>query len=166
MNDVVSLLPETAFDAFASGREYRADKLFGAHPFASDDTRFAVWAPNAQSVSVVGDFNGWRQDAHPMSANARGVWQCHLPGLASGATYKYAVTDRRGRTVLKTDPFAGRMEKRPNNASIVTPQSEYVWEDGAYLRTRKDVDWQSAPMSVYELHLGSWRRRDDGEFCT
>ena len=119
--------------------------------------RFAVWAPNAKAVSLVGDFNGWDGVATPMSWTEGGVWRAEVSGLTEGMAYKYAVQARSGETVLKADPFARHAETGPATASKVWSIEGYRWGDGAWLKRRAGWDVLKSPMSVYELHLGSWK---------
>ncbi len=132
------------------------DKL-GSHP-TKDGVRFTVWAPHAASVSVIGDFNAWDVTATPLHAlpDTGGVWSVAVPGIQRGALYKFALHTSLG-TILKADPFAQRHEREPNTASIVwTP--EYAWNDAAWMASRKDVSALGVPVSIYEVHLGSWMR--------
>ena len=134
----------------------------GAHRLTHegvDGFAFAVWAPSALSVSLVGDFNGWDELRHPMRAmGASGVWELFIPGLPPGQLYKFHVRGRDGRTSDKTDPFAFAMERRPNTASVTCDLDQYRWNDAAWMTQRAEGDTYSLPMSVYEVHLGSWRR--------
>jgi 1,4-alpha-glucan branching enzyme len=131
---------------------------------------FAVWAPEARSVSVVGDFNGWDAHSHPLQPRAEsGVWEGFVPGLERGALYKYHVVSRhRGYTVQKADPFAFLAETPPKTASVVWDIDDYDWADGEWLAGRGRRNALDAPMAVYELHLGSWMRppEDGGRFLT
>jgi 1,4-alpha-glucan branching enzyme len=120
---------------------------------------FAVWAPNAQRVSVVGDFNHWDGRAHPMRRlGASGVWELFIPGLGSGLRYKYELIGADGALRLKTDPYAVRYEGAPHHAAIVWDLGDYTWSDQAWMHQRATTDWRQAPLSIYEVHLGSWRR--------
>ncbi len=123
-------------------------------------TRFAVWAPDAEHVSVVGDFNGWREGQHTMSPVASsGIWECFIPGVGRGALYKYAITSRYdGRHAEKADPYAFAAEIRPLSASKVWDLSGYTWGDREWMERRSKANALDAPMSTYEVHLGSWRR--------
>lgn len=129
-----------------------------------DGTHFAVWAPNASRVSVVGNFNGWDGRCHPMRGHPGiGVWDIFIPGVGHGDGYKYELLDQRGRMLaLKSDPYAHYCEAPPGNASIVY-RSQYRWRDGDWLRSARGAPGLNRPISIYEVHLGSWRRRDDGE---
>ncbi|MGD1982693.1 MAG: 1,4-alpha-glucan branching protein GlgB [Chromatiaceae bacterium] len=154
---------------FGEGRHRHAYRFLGAHVHQVDGIAgvlFAVWAPNAVRVSVVGDFNQWDGRRHPMRLRpGNGVWELFIPGLAVGAIYKYELRNREtGDVFLKTDPYGQRFEQRPKTASIVEGSSGYAWHDANWLAQRNSFDWQHQPMSIYELHVGSWRRGPEGEF--
>jgi 1,4-alpha-glucan branching enzyme len=127
----------------------------------SDDvkgTAFSVWAPNAQGIQVVGDFNHWDGTSHPMrSLGASGVWELFIPEIAQGAAYKYRITTAHGYQIDKADPMARHSEVPPSTASIVW-DSTYTWNDSAWIKARGNKDWRIEPMSVYEVHFGSWRQ--------
>jgi len=170
-HDPYSFGPQLAdFDLhlFAEGKHWHAYRFMGAHPHEADGIsgiRFAVWAPNAERVSVVGDFNAWDGRRHAMRVHSGGVWEIFIPGLATGLLYKYEVRSRQhGELTLKTDPYGQHFEMRPATAAIITATTEYAWQDQAWLETRSQLDWLHAPMSIYEVHLGSWQRGTDGEF--
>jgi 1,4-alpha-glucan branching enzyme len=158
----VELTPHDIYH-FREGTFYRAFEKLGAHPECVDGrrgTRFAVWAPNAQRVSVVGDFNGWSSDSHPMQPrwDESGIWELFVPDLAPGALYKYHIrSNQGGYRVDKSDPFAFRTEVPPRTGSIVADLS-YDWRDADWLDKRARVNALDAPWSIYEVHLGSWRR--------
>ncbi|MGD8689060.1 MAG: 1,4-alpha-glucan branching protein GlgB [Gammaproteobacteria bacterium] len=160
--------PEISADelaGFNDGFHRRIHHFLGSHPGERDGisgTRFAVWAPNAERVSVVGDFNRWDGRCHPMSVrNGTGVWELFIPGVEDGALYKYELRNRDSGTVsVKTDPCARRFELRPRTASVVTTTSCFAWSDEAWLHDRPD--WRNAPISIYELHVGAWRHEPDG----
>jgi 1,4-alpha-glucan branching enzyme len=142
---------------FREGTHTRLYDKLGAHLDAAGAT-FAVWAPNAQSVSVVGDFNGWDPRAHPMQGTDSGVWETSVPGVKQGAIYKYHVVSRHGNfRVDKADPYAFRAEMPPRTGSVAWDLS-YTWNDAEWMRDRKRRNALDAPWSVYEVHLGSWRR--------
>ncbi|MET0291012.1 MAG: 1,4-alpha-glucan branching protein GlgB [Steroidobacteraceae bacterium] len=156
---------------FASGRHLTAWRMLGAHPATFDDVqgvRFAVWAPNAERVSVVGPFCEWDGRRLPMRAMGdSGVWELFVPGLAVGQLYKFEIRNRQtGDLLLKTDPYAQAMEMRPATASIVTGDDTYRWQDDRWMQERRDRDWLHAPLSIYEVHLGSWQRHPDGRFLS
>jgi len=152
---------------FGEGRFYQAYRMLGAQPMALlgvQGVSFAVWAPNAERVSVVGDFNRWDGRAHPMrTLGASGVWQLFIPDLAPGCLYKFEIRNRHtGNVFVKTDPYAQTFELRPSTAARVAPLPRHVWNDAAWLERRKALDWLHAPYNVYEMHIGSWRRHPDG----
>lgn len=153
--------------AFCGGTNSTAYRYLGAHPARTggkDGYRFRVWAPNAAYVSVVGDFCGWNGYAHPMQRNGDGIWETFVPGVRQYDTYKYAVTSRQGRTVLKTDPYAFHTETRPGNAGKLYDLRGYRWRDQAWRASRADEPVYEKPLNIYEVHLGSWRRRENGDF--
>ena len=152
---------------FGAGEHIRAWLLLGARVLERNGvsgTRFAVWAPNAERVSVVGDFNGWNGLRHPMTVHGgSGVWEIFLPGVAAGALYKFELRNRdTGGVEQKIDPFARRLEVRPRTACIVEGVTQFGWNDADWMRDRPG--WGQAPMAIYEIHAGSWRRRADGGF--
>ena len=149
---------------FREGTHVRAYEKMGAHWISAAEggpgTHFAVWAPNAASVSVVGDFNGWNPSTHRLEARAdsSGIWSLFVAGVKPGSIYKYhIVSQNQGYTVNKADPFAFHAETPPRTGSIVWDLS-YEWGDGEWMKTRARANALDAPWSVYELHLGSWRR--------
>jgi 1,4-alpha-glucan branching enzyme len=158
-----------ALARLAEGRSTDAWRLLGAHVATLDGVRgvrFAVWAPNAERVSVVGDFNYWDGRRHPLNVHgASGVWTIFIPGLGPGTLYKFEIRNRDNGTVhLKADPYGRQFELRPGTAAIVVGPSEHAWGDDGWRARRAAHDWLHAPMSVYEVHLGSWRRAADGRF--
>ncbi len=154
----------TSFDLHlhGEGTNFESYRTLGAHCVEVEGVkgvRFAVWAPNALVVSVVGDFNGWDQRRHPMRARDGGVWEIFLPSVGEGATYKYAVKSRiAGYEVLKADPYAFASELPPRTASIVARFDAYEWHDGEWMEHRGHKNYLDEPFSVYEVHLGSWIR--------
>ncbi len=152
---------------FAEGRHWRLHERLGAHPRVVDGVpgvAFAVWAPNARSVSVVGDWNLWDPATHPMRrVGGNGVWEIFIPDVAMGAKYQFDLVTSSGDVLRKCDPFARRAELRPGQSSVVFA-STYDWADRAWIDARASRAPQSAPMSIYEVHAGSWRRAsDDGD---
>jgi 1,4-alpha-glucan branching enzyme len=157
------VLGELDLYLFGRGEHRELYRRMGAHPMELEGVAgvgFAVWAPNARRVSVVGDFNDWDGRRHPMRLHpGTGVWDLFVPGLARGRAYKFELLDRDGRLLpLKADPFAFRAEHPPATASIVEGLLQHDWQDGAWLAARAAGDPRRRPMSVYECHLGSWRR--------
>jgi 1,4-alpha-glucan branching enzyme len=146
---------------FNEGTHQKLWLVLGAHLRIIDGvqgTSFAVWAPNAQRVSVVGEFNRWDGRLFPMRAlGSSGVWEIFIPSVEAGALYKYELRTQEGAIRIKTDPFARLMEMPPETASIVT-ESDYRWGDGAWMKRRAEVDILREPVSIYEVHLGSWAR--------
>ena len=151
---------------FSEGTHRRLWDLLGAHSLDVDGkpgVRFAVWAPAAQRVAVVGDFNGWNTDANPMATHGTtGIWEVFVPGVEPGAKYKYAITGRDGsQQPLKADPMGFGSEHPPETASIVRDLNLFGWHDDVWMQNRKTRHRVDAPISIYEVHLGSWRRRPD-----
>jgi len=154
---------------FAEGKHWHIYRVLGAHRAQAEGihgVRFAVWAPAAERVSVVGDFNGWDGRCHPMRVRGNsGVWELFLPGLSVGQPYKYEIRTRPdGNILLKTDPYGQHFEQRPATASRVPAQQHYQWQDASWTQQRHDSDWQKDPVSIYEVHLGSWKRDEYGHF--
>jgi len=150
------VIPEQDLYLFNNGALKRAWKTFGAHP-VDGGVRFAVWAPNARRVSVSGDFNGWRpQRLDPRGTT--GIWEGVAGGAKAGDHYKYELIDYEGRKREKSDPFGFRMEMRPKTASVVCPLEGHAWRDGEWVRERGRAQAPDAPIRIYEVHLGSWRR--------
>jgi len=150
---------------FNEGTHYRLYGKLGSHLIDTDSVKgasFAVWAPNAQSVSVVGEFNGWDRQASPMMPRGQsGIWETFVPGVAKGTLYKYHIQSRYNRyRVDKTDPFANATEMPPGTAAIVWDLT-YQWNDSEWMQMRGAGPWIGRPVSIYEVHLGSWRRKDN-----
>lgn len=147
---------------FVHGEHTHLYEVLGAHPRVVDGVegvQFAVWAPNARRVSVVGDFNMWDGRRNPMRVHyTGGVWDIFMPGVTPGSAYKYEILGQHGLVPQKADPFGRLAELRPNNASVVAPRSTHVWGDDAWMRQRAQTETRSQPVSVYEVHLSSWRR--------
>ena len=157
------ILTDYDLHLFNEGTHYRAWQKFGSHRTTVDGVsgvHFAVWAPNARRVSVIGDFNRWDGRTHVMAPLASsGVWEIFVPGLTEGACYKYEVLTPGGHLLEKADPYAQRFEVPPNSASIIWTEGRYEWGDQEWLRDRPSfAGWHERPMSIYEVHLGSWRR--------
>ena len=157
------VLSDVDLHLFAEGTQYRAWERFGAHRMTIGvvtGVHFAVWAPNAQRVSVIGDFNRWDGRAHVMRRLVpSGVWELFVPGVADGDGYKFEVRTHEGHLLHKADPYARRFEVPPKTASVVWSDGGYEWRDQAWMRDRASYEgWHERPMSVYEVHPGSWRR--------
>ncbi|HJY37809.1 MAG TPA: alpha-amylase family glycosyl hydrolase, partial [Steroidobacteraceae bacterium] len=154
----------TDFDLhlFGEGNHHHIHRKLGAHSAERDGvrgTRFAVWAPNARRVSVVGDFNQWDGQQHRMQPRgSSGVWETFVPNVGPGTLYKFELDNAHGHVQLKSDPFAFQMQLRPDNASIVADIGGHHWNDGEWLAQRGAWDPLRAPINIYEVHPGSWRR--------
>ena len=154
---------------FAGGEHDKIYEKLGAHPghvAGYAGTWFAVWAPNAVSVSVVGDFNNWDGRLHPMRRLESGIFELFVPEVGDGDIYKYEVHGYDGKTVMKADPYGFYAEKRPASASIVWSIDEYEWQDADWLKKRKQTNWKKEPMVIYEMHLGSFEKPMGGGFYT
>lgn len=160
-----------SFDLFLEGKEHSAYKFMGAH-FITENrkrgVRFTTWAPRASKIYVIGDFNNWelKEEYSMKKINERGIWSLFLPKLEEGIKYKFAVVNECGNnTVYKADPYAFKSELRPNTASVFTKIKSFRWGDKRWLNKREKEGLDNKPMNIYELHLGSWKRKD-GEFMT
>ena len=147
------------------GTHHRSWEKLGAHPIelgGIKGTHFTVWAPNAKRVDLLGDFNGWESGRHTMTnRDDSGYWQIFVPDVSAGAVYKYDITSQYNKyRVQKSDPFAFYCEKRPATASIVWDIAGYEWGDRDWMKERVNRNSLDAPIAVYELHLGSWMRRE------
>ena len=154
---------------FANGEHVQAWQMLGAHAACLDGidgVRFAVWAPNAERVSLVGPFCDWDGRRLPLRVlGDSGVWELFVPGLSCGTVYKFEIRNRdSGAVALKIDPYARAMELRPDTACLVTARDTHAWQDSVWMNARRARDWLHAPLSIYEVHLGSWRRDADGSF--
>ncbi len=168
--DAYSFFPtlgETDLFLFGQGNENRIYDKLGAHLRQIDGvhgTSFAVWAPSARRVSVVGEFNSWDGRVHQMrNLGASGVWEIFLPGVGEGTLYKYEILDAQGNITLKTDPYGFFFEAAPKNASIVWNTRKFQWNDHAWLERRRKQDSLRSPISIYEVHLGSWKKKNPAE---
>jgi 1,4-alpha-glucan branching enzyme len=166
-----SLFTDFDIDLFKAGKHFRLYEKLGAHLVEVDGVKgvyFAVWAPSARSVSVVGDFNYWIQGDHPLQVrwDSSGIWEGFIPGIEKGTTYKYKIqSNNNGLITEKADPFALYCEHPPHTASVVW-DLDYQWKDEKWMETRKEHNDLDKPYSVYEVHLGSWKRNADGKFLT
>jgi 1,4-alpha-glucan branching enzyme len=161
-----SLFTDFDISLWKAGKNFRAYDKLGSHVIEVDGvsgTYFAVWAPSAKNVAVVGDFNGWNRDEHPLNPrwDSSGIWEGFLPGLGNGTVYKYAMDAPDGRWLEKGDPFARLWETPPKTASVVW-DTFYEWEDKAWMDKRAKHNDIDAPYSVYEVHLGSWKKKEGG----
>jgi len=152
------------FDLYllGEGTHHKSYEKLGAHPTEVEGVpgvAFAVWAPNAQRVSVVGNFNNWNGRRHPMRVRgSSGIWELFIPGLVDGEVYKYEIKGHNDYLGLKADPFGFFAELRPNNASVVRDIDNYTWHDQAWMAARSQRQSLKSPLAIYEVHLGSWRR--------
>lgn len=159
----------TEFDQylFGQGTHYDLYNKLGAHPMTVDGEEgvyFAVWAPNAEAVSLVGNFNEWDENATPMERlEPLGIYEIFLPEMKIGDIYKYCVTTKSGNTILKVDPYGFQAELRPNNASVIADISDFKWQDSRWLKKREKFDDKKDPMFVYEVHPGSWKKHEQTE---
>ena len=166
-----SLFTDFDIDLFKAGKHFRLYEKMGAHLIEVNGVKgvyFAVWAPSARSVSVVGDFNYWIQGEHQLNVrwDASGIWEGFIPGVEKGTTYKYKIqSSNNGIITEKADPFALYCEHPPQTASIIW-DLDYKWKDKKWMDNRKDKNGLDKPYSVYEVHLGSWRRNSEGNFLT
>lgn len=154
---------------FAQGTHYDIYKKLGAHLTQQDGKKgvfFAVWAPNALTVHVVGDFNGWNTESHQMTKlGPGGIYSLFVPGVEENTLYKFLITTQRGERLYKADPFANYAEMRPGNASKITNLDDFAWSDAKWLEKRDAADVQKEPIAIYECHIGSWMKHPDGTEC-
>ncbi|KGK28966.1 1,4-alpha-glucan branching protein GlgB [Cellulophaga sp. E6(2014)] len=168
---VHSLFTEFDINLFKAGKHFKLYEKLGSHPITVagvDGTYFAVWAPTANSVSVIGDFNSWQVGSHELNVrwDDSGIWEGFIPGIQKGALYKYNIRSNNfGISTEKADPFARFCEKPPKTGSVVW-DGDYSWQDKAWMGYRKDKNGLDKPYSVYEVHLGSWRRKADSQFLS
>ncbi|VAW98336.1 1,4-alpha-glucan (glycogen) branching enzyme, GH-13-type [hydrothermal vent metagenome] len=159
---------------FSEGKHWNIYRILGAHCTTLEidknqkisGVRFATWAPNAERVSIIGDFNSWDGRCHPMrSRGASGVWELFIPGLSADTLYKFELRNRHTNEVLsKADPYGQLSELRPRTASVVCEHSQFEWHDNKWITTRQQTNWLHSPLSIYEVHLGSWQHDIRGEF--
>jgi len=154
---------------FSSGQHLHIYEVLGSHPKTIDGITgilFATWAPNASRVSIIGDFNNWEGHCHCMrSLGESGIWELFIPDIDKHSLYKFEIRNRMsGQIVSKSDPYAQQLELRPRTASVVRDNSLYKWADDLWLKQRKNLDWLHTPISIYECHLGSWQRNNEGGF--
>jgi 1,4-alpha-glucan branching enzyme len=169
--DPYSFAPQIAdFDLhlFGEGKHWHIYRLLGANQRSIDGidgVLFATWAPNATRVSVVGDFNGWDGRRHALrSRGSSGVWELFIPGIAPGTPYKFEIRDQHGALQQKADPYGRQFEFRPKTASLIAEPNHFKWSDQHWLAQRTNSEWLRAPLSIFEVHLGSWQRGDNNSF--
>jgi len=158
---VAEFLTDHDIYLFNEGTQLRMYDHLGAH-LVDEGCHFAVWAPNARSVSVIGDFNGWRAGADTLLPSDSGIWRGHVAAASGGNTYKYTIETRSDSRLEKSDPYGFLYEVAPKTASVVW-DLDYDWEDGAWLQRRSGRHPHQDPMSIYELHIGSWRKKSNGD---
>lgn len=151
---------------FGNGTNFKAYEFFGNHKIGKDKFAFRVWAPNAKAVSVVGDFNNWDENAHNCLPIADGIWEAIIDDVKIYDCYKYAIKTQDGRTLLKADPYAVHQETRPGTGSKVYELKDYKWKDEAWQKERSQQNILAKPVNIYEIHFGSWKQHDDGNFLT
>jgi 1,4-alpha-glucan branching enzyme len=154
---------------FSEGKLRQGYRMLGSHAIEINGVkgvRFAVWAPNAERVSVVGEFNQWDGRIHPMrSLGASGVWELFLPEIQQHALYRFEIRNRdTGQILIKTDPYAQGYELRPGSAALAAAANQHQWRDVEWMKQRAEWDWLHAAINIYEVHAGSWKRHPDGRF--
>lgn len=172
--DPYSFLPVlTEYDLFliGEGNHHKVYEKLGAHSMTHGGTKgvvFSVWAPEAKKVSVIGSFNNWDGRTHQMRARgASGVWELFIPGVEEGDLYRFEIKTKEGHVLKKIDPYAFYFEKRPANACVVYGiDNKHDWQDSSWMKKRKTTNWVEKPISVYEVHLGSYKRKDENQFLT
>ncbi len=162
-------IPDFDLHLFSEGKHWHAYRVFGAHEHQVDGIEgvlFSTWAPSAERISVIGDFNHWDGRCHPMRVRGdNGIWELFIPGLNAGELYKFEIRNRDdGSLHTKMDPYGQQTELRPSTASVVSAKSKHEWQDEPWMSTREESDWLHRPHSVYEVHLGSWKRNAEGLF--
>lgn len=158
---------DVALYLFHQGNNMRAYDYLGSHKTDRDTVMFRVWAPNAQKVSVVGDFNNWQEGVNPLSKiNDAGVWQGEIENVKVYDNYKYAITTRSGDIINKCDPYAFHCETRPSNASKYYELDNYQWKDAKWVKEREKKNVYESPINIYEIHAGSWKVHEDGSFLS
>lgn len=164
-------IPEIDVYLFHEGKHYESYKFMGAHyqkEGRHNGVRFTTWAPKAKAIKVVGNFNEWKEETgyELKKISDNGLWTVFVPGLKEKELYKFAVTFQNGKTVLKADPYGVYTEMRPNTASIILKDIHYDFKDSEWIEKRNNTDIYKSPVNIYEVHLGSWRRNEEGEFLT
>ncbi len=170
MNSTVNSIEDYEFPLFVfhEGNNFEAFNFFGAHKGTKDGREgvyFRVWAPNAKSVSIIGDFNNWDRNAHPMyQLSDKSVWEIFLEGVEKFFTYKYSIESSHYSVTDKADPYGTHMELRPNTASKYFDIDEYEWHDAKWYEHKRNTNIYKSPMNIYEAHIGSWRKYEDGSY--
>ena len=162
-------IPDADYDVptflFHQGTNARAYDFHRAHRAKNGKTSFRVWAPHAKSVSVAGDFNGWDKAAGKMEKiTDGGIWECFADGVKQFDNYKIVITTSDGREIMKADPYGFHTETRPATASKFYDLDGYEWHDADWMKKRSKSDIYSSPVNIYEVHAGSWKQHDDGNF--
>ena len=156
---------QTGLTAFTTGQNFRADRLFGVHRAVVDQQAgfvFRVWAPHAQQVCLIGDFNAWQKPGIPLTKDDFGVWNLFTTQVQPGQLYKYDVKQADGKEILKIDPFAQRFERRPHDAAIIADPPQHKWRDGLWRGRQKRSNYFKRPLNIYEVHASSWKQHADG----
>ena len=173
VHDCYAFAPQISdFDLhlFNEGKLHQAYRVLGSHAIQINGipgVRFAVWAPNAERISVIGEFNRWDGRIHPMAAHgSSGVWELFIPGIEQGMLYKFEIRNHAGTLLVKTDPYANAFELRPGTAARAGSATHHAWQDTEWMEQRNNWDWLHAPLNIYEIHAGSWKRHPDGRFYT
>ena len=165
----VSLAGETDIYLFKEGSHSKLYNILGAHRVTHDEKEgvvFAVWAPNAKEVSVIGDFNGWNSDTHKLAMrwDESGIWEGFIPGVEPYCCYKYSILTAKNERIEKADPFAFFCENPPRTASKIYNVPDFEWRDNEWMKNRKNKSGIKSPQSIYEMHVGSWRRTEDDSY--
>ncbi len=173
VHDCYAFAPQISdFDLhlFNEGKLHQAYRVLGSHAMQINGipgVRFAVWAPNAERISVIGEFNRWDGRIHPMAAHgSSGVWELFIPEIEQGTLYKFEIRNHAGTLLVKTDPYANAFELRPGTAARAGSAIHHTWQDTEWMEQRNNWDWLHAPLNIYEIHAGSWKRHPDGRFYT
>ncbi len=173
VHDCYAFAPQISdFDLhlFNEGKLHQAYRVLGSRAMQINGiqgVRFAVWAPNAERISVIGEFNRWDGRVHPMAAHgSSGVWELFIPEIEQGMLYKFEIRNHAGTLLVKTDPYANAFELRPGTAARAGSAIHHTWQDAEWMEQRSKWDWLHAPLNIYEIHAGSWKRHPDGSFYT
>lgn len=151
---------------FHSGKNYKAYEFFGCHKIDGKRFVFRVWAPHAQAVSVIGDFNDWNDEENKMTVISPGIWEAEIDNINIYDCYKYSIKSRNGRTIVKADPYAFHAETRPGTASKVYVNPSYKWNDKKWADKNKQGNILEKPVNIYEVHFGSWKQHENGDFLS